>query len=107
MFAPQTHSGINLFRRKRVIIQSRLSVERLLNVLISVVDVMGEEECSLRNECRLYYVPWTPHVREALKEEEAKSTTWAYQGIHYTLRSGMNTAVKCLRSPASFRNYIQ
>ena len=49
LFAPQTHSGINLFRRKRVFLQSRLSVQRLLNVGISVVDVMGEEDCSLRN----------------------------------------------------------
>ena len=49
LFAPQTHSGINLFRRKRVFLQSRLSVQRLLNVVISVVDVMGEEDCSLRN----------------------------------------------------------
>ena len=29
--------------------QSRLRVQRLLNVPISVVDVMGEEDCSLRN----------------------------------------------------------
>ena len=49
LFAPQTHSGINLFRRKRVFLQSRLSVQRLLNVVISVGDVMGEEDCSLRN----------------------------------------------------------
>ena len=40
---------INLFRRKRVFLQSRLSVQRLLNVVISVADVMGEEDCSLRN----------------------------------------------------------
>ena len=66
--------------------QSRLSVERLLNVLLSVLDVMGEEECSLRNAWRLYYVPWTPPVREALKDKEAKSTAWAYRGIHSTLR---------------------
>ena len=66
--------------------QCRLSVERLLNVLVSVLDVMGEEECSLRNAWRLYYVPWTPPVREALKDEEAKSTAWAYRGIHSTLR---------------------
>ena len=66
--------------------QCRLSVERLLNVLISVLDVMGEEECSLRNAWRLYYVPWTPPVREALKDEEAKSTAWSYRGIHSTLR---------------------
>ena len=29
--------------------QRRLTVQRLLNVLISVVDVMAEEDCSLRN----------------------------------------------------------
>ena len=49
LFAPQNHSGIHLFRRKRVFFQSRLSVQRLLNGLISVVDVMGEEDWSLRN----------------------------------------------------------
>ena len=47
---------------------------------------MGEEGCSLRNAWGLYYVPWTPPVREALKDEEAKSTAWAYRGIHSTLR---------------------
>ena len=47
----------------------------------------GEEGCSLRNAWRLYYVPWTPPVREALKDEEAKTTTWAYRGIHSTLRT--------------------
>ena len=66
--------------------QCRLSVERLFNVLISVLDVMGEEGCSLRNAWRLFYVPWTPPFREALKEEEAKSTARAYRGIHSTLR---------------------
>ena len=40
--SPQNHSEANLFHRKRVLIQSRLSVESLLNVLFSVVDVMGE-----------------------------------------------------------------
>ena len=49
LFAPQPHSGINLFRRKRVFTQRRLSVPRLLHVLVSVVDVMGEEVWSLRN----------------------------------------------------------
>ena len=47
---------------------------------------MGEEECSLRNAWRLYYVPWSPPVGEAVRDEEAKITTWAYQGIPSTLR---------------------
>ena len=66
--------------------QSRLSVEGLLNVLLSGLDVMGEEECSLRNAWRLYYDPWSPPVGAAVRDEEAKSTTWAYQGIPSTLR---------------------
>ena len=64
--------------------QSRLSVEGLLNVLLSGLDVMGEEVCSLRNAWRLYFVPWTPPVGEAVRDEEAKSTIWAYQGIPST-----------------------
>ena len=86
LFSPQDHSGIHLFRRKRVFFQCRLSVERLLNVFISVLDIMGEEGCSLRNAWRLYYVPWSPPVGEAVRDEEAKSTTWAYLGIPSTLR---------------------
>ena len=63
---------INLFRRKRVFLQSRLSVQRLLNVGISVVDVMGEEDCSLRNHGDYTYVPRTPPFVKHSKRKKLK-----------------------------------
>ena len=44
-----------------------------------------------------YYVLWTPPIHEALKEEAAKSTPWAYQGIPSTLRwSSEDFALPCI-----------
>ena len=42
-------------------------------------------------------MPGTPPVREAFKEEEAKSTSWAYQAIHSTLEySREDFALPCI-----------
>ena len=103
LFAPQNHSGIHLFRRKRVFSQSRLRVQRLLNVPISVVDVMGEEGCSLRNHGdNTTSLGLHPFVKRSRRKKRKVLMGLPGHSFH-----SENTGLRNLRSPASFRDYIK
>ena len=83
--------------------QSRLRVQRLLNVPISVVDVMGEEDCSLRSHGgNTTSLGLHPFVKRSRRKSEKYLKGLPGHSFH-----SENTAVKSLRSHASFRDYIK